>query len=127
MTKARHRKRAITRVCNYSNCRATRIPPGNVTAARLRAVRAGHSGNLAWRAAKSVRLHSAEKFLAESKRAGSAGDKGKISMSMIYPTTDTVTRARNAQIVNNVSDFMPPSSVKAAIAQVLKAEGYIEN
>src|SRR5260363_23457 len=62
-----------------------------------------------------------------SKRVGSAGDKGKISMSMSDPISDMLTRVRNAQMVNKVSVVMPSSRVKAAIAQVLKDEGYIED
>ncbi|CCD29451.1 30S ribosomal protein S8 [Candidatus Glomeribacter gigasporarum BEG34] len=48
-------------------------------------------------------------------------------MSMSDPISDMLTRVRNAQMVNKVSVVMPSSRVKAAIAQVLKDEGYIED
>jgi small subunit ribosomal protein S8 len=48
-------------------------------------------------------------------------------MSMSDPIADMLTRIRNAQMVQKVSVTMPASKLKAAIAEVLKAEGYIEN
>jgi small subunit ribosomal protein S8 len=48
-------------------------------------------------------------------------------MSMSDPIADMLTRIRNAQMVEKVSVAMPSSKVKAAIAQVLKDEGYIED
>ena len=48
-------------------------------------------------------------------------------MSMSDPIADMLTRIRNAQMVEKASVTMPASKVKAAIAQVLKDEGYVEN
>ncbi len=48
-------------------------------------------------------------------------------MSMSDPIADMLTRIRNAQMVEHTSVAMPSSKVKAAIAQVLKDEGYIED
>lgn len=48
-------------------------------------------------------------------------------MSMSDPIADMLTRIRNAQMVQKVSVVMPASKLKAAIAEVLKAEGYIED
>ena len=47
-------------------------------------------------------------------------------MSMSDPIADMLTRIRNAQMVEKSTVSMPASKVKAAIAQVLKDEGYIE-
>jgi len=47
-------------------------------------------------------------------------------MSMSDPIVDMLTRIRNAQSVEKVSVAMPSSKLKAAIAQVLKDEGYID-
>jgi len=47
-------------------------------------------------------------------------------MSMSDPIADMLTRIRNAQMVENPTVAMPASKVKAAIAQVLKDEGYID-
>lgn len=47
-------------------------------------------------------------------------------MSMSDPIADMFTRIRNAQMVDKLSVSMPASKLKAAIAQVLKDEGYIE-
>ena len=47
-------------------------------------------------------------------------------MSMSDPIADMLTRIRNAQMVQKVSVTMPASKLKAAIAEVLKAEGYID-
>ncbi len=47
-------------------------------------------------------------------------------MSMSDPIADMLTRIRNAQAVEKASVSMPASKVKAAIAQVLKDEGYID-
>ena len=48
-------------------------------------------------------------------------------MSMSDPIADMLTRIRNAQLSEKVSVAMPASKVKAAIAKVLKDEGYIED
>ncbi len=48
-------------------------------------------------------------------------------MSMHDPIADMLTRIRNAQMVNKPSVSMPSSKLKAAIAGVLKDEGYIED
>jgi small subunit ribosomal protein S8 len=47
-------------------------------------------------------------------------------MSMTDPIADMLTRIRNAQMVRKTVVNMPSSKIKAAIAQVLKDEGYIE-
>jgi small subunit ribosomal protein S8 len=46
-------------------------------------------------------------------------------MSMTDPIADMLTRIRNGQKVHKLSVSMPSSSVKAAVAKVLKDEGYI--
>ena len=48
-------------------------------------------------------------------------------MSMSDPISDMLTRIRNAQAADKVSVSMPASKLKAAIAKVLKDEGYIDN
>ena len=48
-------------------------------------------------------------------------------MSMSDPISDMLTRIRNAQLVGHSEVSMPASKLKAAIAQVLKDEGYIED
>src|SRR5690242_21607085 len=48
-------------------------------------------------------------------------------MSMSDPIADMLTRIRNAQASEKVSVLMPASKLKAAIAKVLKDEGYIED
>jgi small subunit ribosomal protein S8 len=48
-------------------------------------------------------------------------------MSMSDPIADMLIRIRNAQLVGHASVDMPASKLKAAIAQVLKDEGYIED
>ena len=48
-------------------------------------------------------------------------------MSMSDPIADMLTRIRNAQSAEKTSVTMPASKLKAAIAQVLKDEGYIED
>ena len=47
-------------------------------------------------------------------------------MSMSDPIADMLTRIRNAQSVEKAAVTMPSSKLKAAIAQVLKDEGYID-
>jgi len=47
-------------------------------------------------------------------------------MSMTDPIADMLTRIRNAQSVQKSVVMMPASKLKAAIAQVLKDEGYID-
>lgn len=46
-------------------------------------------------------------------------------MSMTDPIADMLTRIRNGQKARKVSVSMPSSSAKAAVARVLKDEGYI--
>jgi small subunit ribosomal protein S8 len=46
-------------------------------------------------------------------------------MSMTDPIADMFTRIRNAQAMGKRSVGMPSSRVKRAIAELLKAEGYI--
>ncbi len=48
-------------------------------------------------------------------------------MSMSDPIADMLTRIRNGQRAEKQSVAMPASQVKAAIAQVLKDEGYVED
>ena len=48
-------------------------------------------------------------------------------MSMSDPVADMLTRIRNAQQSEKQSVVMPMSKLKAAIARVLKDEGYIED
>ncbi len=48
-------------------------------------------------------------------------------MSMSDPIADMLTRIRNAQQVEKSTVSMPSSKLKAAIAAVLKDEGYIED
>ena len=48
-------------------------------------------------------------------------------MSMSDPIADMLTRIRNAQLAEKIAVAMPASKLKAAIAQVLKDEGYIEH
>ena len=48
-------------------------------------------------------------------------------MSMNDPIADMLTRIRNAQCAEKLSVAMPASRVKAAIAQVLKDEGYVDD
>lgn len=48
-------------------------------------------------------------------------------MSMSDPIADMLTRIRNAQLAEKTAVAMPASKLKAAIAQVLKDEGYIEH
>ena len=46
---------------------------------------------------------------------------------MSDPIADMLTRIRNAQRAEKTSVVMPASKLKAAIAQVLKDEGYVED
>ena len=48
-------------------------------------------------------------------------------MSMSDPISDVLTRIRNAQMAEKATVSMPSSKIKAAIAGVLKDEGYIES
>ena len=48
-------------------------------------------------------------------------------MSMSDPIADMLTRIRNAQMSQKLSVAMPSSSLKVAIAGVLKDEGYIDD
>ena len=43
------------------------------------------------------------------------------------PIADMLTRIRNACLVNHKQVVVPTSKVKVAIAQILKAEGFIDN
>lgn len=47
-------------------------------------------------------------------------------MAMSDPVADMLTRIRNAQMAGKASVLMPSSKLKAAIAAVLKDEGYID-
>ncbi|MDH4015168.1 MAG: 30S ribosomal protein S8, partial [Chromatiales bacterium] len=47
-------------------------------------------------------------------------------MSMTDPIADLLTRIRNAQTSGKASVAMPTSKIKAAVAEVLKEEGYID-
>ncbi|MEN9419245.1 MAG: ribosomal protein [Pseudomonadota bacterium] len=47
-------------------------------------------------------------------------------MSMSDPIADMLTRIRNAQLIEKAAVTMPASKLKAAIAQVLHDEGYID-
>ncbi|MFK7976643.1 MAG: 30S ribosomal protein S8 [Halioglobus sp.] len=47
-------------------------------------------------------------------------------MSMQDPLSDMLTRIRNAQMAGKPTVDMPGSKLKAAVAQVLQDEGYIE-
>jgi small subunit ribosomal protein S8 len=46
-------------------------------------------------------------------------------MSMQDPLSDMLTRIRNAQMAGKTGVEMPGSKLKAAVAQVLKDEGYV--
>ena len=48
-------------------------------------------------------------------------------MSMQDPLSDMLTRIRNAQMAGKTRVEMPGSKLKAAVAKVLKEEGYIED
>ncbi|MGB5716526.1 MAG: 30S ribosomal protein S8 [Gammaproteobacteria bacterium] len=48
-------------------------------------------------------------------------------MMMTDPIADLLTRIRNGQSANKVEVSMPSSTLKCAIAQVLKDEGYIND
>ena len=48
-------------------------------------------------------------------------------MNVTDPISDMLTRIRNAQLSEKASVVMPASKLKAAIAQVLKDEGYVED
>jgi small subunit ribosomal protein S8 len=48
-------------------------------------------------------------------------------MSMSDPIADMLTRIRNAQMIGQIDVKMPASKLKAAIASVLRDEGYIED
>ena len=47
-------------------------------------------------------------------------------MSMSDPVADLLTRIRNAQNANKTQVSIPASKLKVAIANVLQAEGYVE-
>ncbi len=48
-------------------------------------------------------------------------------MSMSDPIADMLTRIRNGQQAEKVSVSMPASKLKAAVASVLKSEGYVKD
>ena len=48
-------------------------------------------------------------------------------MSMQDPLSDMLTRIRNAQMAGKKRVEMPGSKLKAAVAQVLKDEGYVDS
>jgi small subunit ribosomal protein S8 len=48
-------------------------------------------------------------------------------MSMTDPISDMLTRIRNAQAIAKAEVAMPSSTLKVALAKVLKDEGYIIN
>ena len=48
-------------------------------------------------------------------------------MSMQDPISDMLTRIRNAQTAGKATVSMPSSTMKVAIAQVLKDEGYVND
>ncbi|MDR2164897.1 MAG: 30S ribosomal protein S8 [Zoogloeaceae bacterium] len=48
-------------------------------------------------------------------------------MAMSDPIADMLTRIRNAQLAEKAAVAMPASKLKAAIAAVLKEEGYVED
>ena len=48
-------------------------------------------------------------------------------MSMTDPVADMLTRIRNAQMAQKNSVVMPSSKLQAALAAVLKDEGYIDD
>lgn len=48
-------------------------------------------------------------------------------MSMQDPIADMLTRIRNAQSAGKIHVAMPASKLKVAIAELLKAEGYIRD
>lgn len=48
-------------------------------------------------------------------------------MSMQDPLADMLTRVRNAQMARMATVSMPSSTVKVALVEVLKSEGYVES
>lgn len=48
-------------------------------------------------------------------------------MSMQDPLADMLARIRNAQMAEHASVTMPASKLKAAVAKVLKEEGYVSD
>jgi small subunit ribosomal protein S8 len=48
-------------------------------------------------------------------------------MSMQDPIADMFTRIRNGQMAQKVAVAMPSSKLRVAIAEVLKAEGYVKD
>jgi len=48
-------------------------------------------------------------------------------MSMQDPIADMFTRIRNGQMAQKVAIAMPSSKLRVAIAEVLKAEGYVKD
>src|SRR5690606_25362087 len=70
---------------------------------------------------------------ARNRHAGRSArfDQGQLvrsrRMSMTDPISDMLTRIRNAQASGKTTVSIPASKLKAAIAQVLKDEGYVED
>jgi small subunit ribosomal protein S8 len=58
---------------------------------------------------------------------GNRGEKGTRNMTMTDPIADMLTRLRNANQAYHDRVTMPYSKIKANIAEVLKAEGYISS
>ena len=48
-------------------------------------------------------------------------------MSMQDPLADMLTRVRNAQMARMATVSMPSSTVKVALVELLKSEGYVES
>ncbi|HVM40457.1 MAG TPA: 30S ribosomal protein S8 [Acidimicrobiia bacterium] len=48
-------------------------------------------------------------------------------MTMTDPVADMLTRIRNANLVFHEETTMPASKLKAALAEILKREGYIDD
>ena len=74
-------------------------------------------------------IHCARKLAQRSLRrrpAGNRGEKGSDEhMTMTDPIADMLTRLRNANQAYHDKVTMPYSKIKANIAEVLKAEGYV--
>ena len=56
-----------------------------------------------------------------------AGEKEVVAMVMTDPVADMLTRIRNANIVRAKAVEIPASNMKKAVAEILKAEGYIDD
>jgi small subunit ribosomal protein S8 len=58
-------------------------------------------------------------------RRHSGRKEGELVMTMTDPIADMLTRIRNAAMLGRTEVTMPHSKLKEAIANVLKAEGYV--